>query len=413
MTAPRRPRIGVLAVAVVLAAAAALPVEAQTIDARTVDTFRSRARMRTGWLYLTPSLALDRMGIETNVFRTAEPEQDYVVSLSPRIEAWLPLPRRTVLAVSAIAGVDYYARFAGERSINPDVSALLHVPAGRARGFVGARYHNTRRRPTFELDLRARRVENEARGGVEVTLTPALAVELRGVLERIRFDADTYFLDTRLADVLNRDETAGFATLRWRRNVLSTFTAATEVRRARFVYARERDTNSVVARIGAEFHPRALISGSGEVGVHRFDASGLNMPDYTGLVALANLSFRMDDSTRVTLEIERDVRYSYEWRWPYYVLGHYGLQMRRQLAARYYLTAGAGRQRHAYRVRRDGQGPAGRNDTRWTFSGAFGYRLNADFEAGVEMRYYRWDSSTAAWRRLSGVEAGIVLNYGS
>ena len=399
--------------AVASLAAVLLAATVPAADAQTVDDFRSRARMRLGALYLTPSLTLDRLGVETNVFQSPDPEQDFVVAASPRLDAGLALPRRAVLAASVTAGADYYARFSGERSINPDVSALLNVPAGRLRFFAGARYLNTRRRPEFELFLRARRVLDEMHGGVEVDLSRSFSVELRGLRERVRFDTDQYVAGSRLYPALNRDETSGAATLRWRRTALSTFTVDTEVRRVRFLRDPARDNDSVMARVGAEFHPRALVSGAGWVGMRRIDVLGPALPDQAGLIARADLSFFLGERTRLTFLAERDVRYSYEFNWPYYVLNLYGVRVERRLSGRLDLTGQAAREQYGYQPRRDAPFAGDRADDRWTGSGMIGYRLNSDLRVGVEVRYYQWRSTTGRWRSLAGVETGLVLNYGS
>ncbi len=388
--------------------------------AQTTDDFRSQARIRAGGLYLTPTFTLDQLGIETNVFRSPEPERDFVVAVSPGIDAWVPFRRRALLTLSAVAGADYYARLTGERSVNPEGRARLDVPAGRLGFFLSGGYLNTRRRPGFEIDVRTRRIEDEVAGGFRVELLPRLSLELLGRRERHHFDADAFFEGTRLAEYLNRKETVGVATVRWRRTVLSTFTFDTEVREARFRLSPDRDSQSLVLRAGAEFHPRALISGSGTVGVRRFNAFHPTLPDFAGVVALADLSYRLPAGTTLTFTTERDLRYSFERTDPYYVLSQYRVQVRRRLTGPFDVSAGVGRGTYDYErwldarpFQGNGALARGRRDARWSFTGSFGYRLGTETRAGFQVTYFDQDSSTRVRRRYSGLEAGLVFNYGS
>ena len=370
------------------------------------DDFRSRARIRAGALYLTPSFRLERLGIETNVFSEAEPKRDFVVSVSPRVDAWLPIQRRALLSMTFIAGADYYATYASERSFNPDVRFQLEVPARRVTFFAGGDYLNTRRRPDFEIDVRSRRVVREVNGGVTVNLVPRLSIGLEGSQQRIRFDADAVLEGTFLSETLNRDERAVVAAVRWRRTVLSTFEVATELRSARFVRSPDRDADNVIVTVGAEFHPRALVSGSGRIGVRRFDGLRPSLPDIATIVGLADLSYRFGANTRLTFTIARDIRYGFKRMEPYYVISRYTLAVTRRLRGAFDVVGGLSRDFYDY------QSLSGRTEARWNVSGTVGYRLNATTRAGFQFRYINRDSTTRARRSYDGLEAGLVVDYG-
>ena len=66
----------------------AVPVPADTQPgAADDDDGGSQARIRLGILTLAPSLEVDRIGIETNVFNSGDPQSDFVVALRPRLDA--------------------------------------------------------------------------------------------------------------------------------------------------------------------------------------------------------------------------------------------------------------------------------------------------------------------------------------
>ena len=404
-----RPRAGRLRAraALCLAAAVVLCVRPSAATAQTrtgEDDFRSRASMRAGPVYLRPSFTLDRLGVETNVFNRADAQGDFVVAGTPGLDAWLPV-RRVLLATTVATGMEYYRRFAGERSINPSVGTRVEVPLRRVT-FVAARDHlRTRQRPDYEIDLRARRVVTGLNAGVEVDVAPALAATLDWVRERTRFDADAFFAGNYLSETLNRDEEGARASARWRRTALSTFFFATEYREVRFVRSPERDSENVIVTGGAEFHPRALVSGSGEIGVRRFFARGSDVTDITRVVARADLTYRFLTNTAVTFETERDIRYSFRRDDPFYVLNGWRVAVTRQLRGPFDVTLRYGRDTYDY------QGGRGERNSVRAAEVTLGYRLGADNRVGFQVGHVERDSNTDLWH-YGGLQAGVVFDYG-
>ena len=392
----------VSAAALVLLCAGALPAAAQT---RAADgDFRSRARIRAGPLFMRPSITLDRFGIDTNVFNTPEEQSDFVIAGTPRLETWLPV-RRVLVTTEVAAGLEYYRKFAGERSANPRARTQVEVPLRRVTFTAAGDYLRTRERPPYEIDLRARRVETGLNGGVAVEVAPRFDLALEAARERVRFDADAFFAGTYLAETLNRDEDAARLAARWRRTALSTFVFAGEYREARFVRSPERDSGNAIVTAGAEFHPRALISGSGEIGVRRFFARGSDVTDITRVVARADLTYRFGTSTSVTFDAERDIHYSFRRDDPFYVLNRYGISVTRRLRGPFDLTGSYLRDVYDY------QGGSGSRDVVWSGAATLGYRLGDDNRIGFRVRYVRRDSDRGFWS-YDGLEAGMVLDYG-
>ena len=396
-------RVRALAPVVLLALIAPTGAAAQ---ARQIgDDFRTQARIRAGALYMTPTVRVDRLGVETNVFNAVEPQSDVVAAASPRLDAWIPFQRRAVLATTFIGGVEYYKTFAGERSFNPNVRSRLEVPVRRVTFSAGGDYLRTRQRPYYEIDVRARRIVREGNGGVSVELAPRLSIDLEAMRQEHRFDADASFDGTSLAETLNRDERVGAATLRWRRTVLSTFTLGTEVREARFVQSPDRDSNNLTLTAGAEFHPRALISGSGAIGVRRFTARGSAVSDITRLVARADLSYRFPTSTTATFEAERDIVYSFRRDDAFYLVSRYSLLVTQRLSPSFDVTGRVTSDAYDY------QGASGRLDGVWSAEGSVGYFLSQTTRVGFRVLYVTRNSATARWR-YDGIEAGLVFDYG-
>ena len=395
-----------LPAALLLALATVSPAAGTAQTAPALDDFRSRARLRAGPLYLTPRFTLDRLGLETNVFNaTDDPERDFVVAASPEVDLWVPFQRRALLATTVAARTEYFRRFVGERSLNPDVRSRFEVAVRRLSFFAAGRWLDTRQRPAFEIDLRARRVATQTSLGVGVDLAPRLSVELEWLQDHLRFDGDVFFEGTALAETLNRRERAGRAAARWRRTALSTFVFAAEFRGMRFDESPGRDSDNLIVTAGGEFHPRALVSGSGHVGVRQFYALGAAVTDAARVVARADLAFRLPGGLSAAFETERDIEYSFTRLDPYYVVTRYGLALTRRLGGPFEVTGRVVRDTYDY------LGPAGRRDVARDLSGTFGYRLNETTRAGFRVGYVTRRSTTARWR-YEGLQAGLVFEYG-
>lgn len=384
---------------------ALLTAVGQAAHAQTVEDIRSQATVRAGPLYLRPSFRLERLGMETNVFSHPEPQRDFVVSVAPRVEAWLPFQRRAVVSTTFTAGADWYAEHAGERSFNPEVRSRIDLPWRRVTLSAGGGWLRTRRRPDFEIDVRSNRFARDVHAGAAVQVLSRLWLDVEARQRVTGFAADAILEGTYLSETLNRRARSAVASLRWRRTALTTFVVESEVRAVRFFRSPDRDNDNLIVTAGAELHPRALVSGSGRVGVRRFRALGAAVEDISRLVADAELSLRLGGNTAATFTAERDISYSFERVSPFFVVNRYGVQMRRILGGRFDLTGRVRRDLYEYQT-------AGRGrDVRWNVIAEVGYRLNPATRVGFEAGYVKADSTTRARRRYDGILLGFVFDY--
>lgn len=382
---------------------------------RAEDDPRATARMHVGPFYLTPAIAVSSLGVDTNVFNQSDdPQSDFTFSLAPQADVWVPFVRRALVQFSAVVGMDYYQKFASERSINPDLTGRGELYFNRLTLFGEGSYLNTRQRPSFEIDVRARRVEDDFGGGAEVRVLPKLSLEASGRQRRIRFDADAYLDGSSLQQTLDRHSTAFAGAVRWRMSVLTTFEVRAERLADRFVYSPERDTDSLRVAAGAQFRPRALVSGSGHVGFRNFTSVSGTLPDYQGLVALATLSYRLRGTTVFGFTADRDVDYSYEPTQPYYVRAGYGFSIRQQITEQFDLSFGAARYTYTYKdlVGAD-RAAVERVDVNWSYTGSIGYRVGRDSRIGFGVSYYDRMSKAKSSFNCSGLRAGLLMEYGT
>lgn len=410
-----RMRTSILFSLAVLAPGAAA---AQTSAA--IEDVRTNARIHVGPLYLTPSVALKELGVDSNVFNTAgEQESDFTFTLAPSANLWVPVARRALLRATIAADLVWYAQHDSERSIDPQATVRLETYLNRMTLFAENAYLNTRQRANFEIDLRSRHLENNAVAGVDLRLTPKFSVEVAGRRLDSKYDADAEFDGTSLQRTLNRKTTGVQATARHRLTPLTTMRLRYDNLRDAFEYSPGRDSTSFRVMPGVEFKPRALISGTAHVGYRRFRPSEpAVLPGFSGLVADLGLSYTMLGSTTFGVSYRRDLTYSYEETQPFFVDDSVGASVRRALGRRFDLLLSADRHKYAYQelaATLPDAAPVPREpriDTTWNYAGSIGYRIGRVGRVGLGVSYWQRESTTRRFRDYDNLRFGTTATYG-
>jgi hypothetical protein len=407
----------------------ALPVmaSAQSTGAERVDEVRSEASGHLGPLYFTPQVQLKELGVDSNVFNAAgEPKSDFTFTVGPAADAWLPVARRALLQVRAGTDLVWYANYNSERSIDPQVAGRAEIYIRRLTLFAGNEYLNTRQRLNYEIDVRARHIENNATAGAAVRVTPKFSVELAARLEDTRFDSDAQFDGVRLQRTLNQKTTGFSVAPSHRLTPLTTIVVRYERTEDEFEFSPARDSRSVRVMPGVEFKPRALIKGSAYMGYRRFTPSAAGvLPDFSGVVGQLGLSYTLLGSTTFGVSYARDLTYSYEESRPFFVNNWVGASVRRALGRRFDVLASA--DRHVYDYRDLLVQPAAvldgdlavieprlvepRLDTTWNYAGSVGYRIGKG-RVGFGVSYWQRDSNVRNFRDYDNLRFGTTATYG-
>ena len=397
----------------------ALPVlaSAQSIGAERVDEVRREASGHVGPIYFTPQLHLKELGVDSNVFNAAgDPKSDFTFTVGPRADVWIPVARRALFQVRAATDLVWYATYATERSIDPQFMGRSEVYIRRVTLFAEGEYLNTRERLNYEVDARARHVENNATAGVAVRLTPKFSVEVAGRMDETRFDADEELDGVRLQRTLDRKTTGYSVAGRHRLTPLTTIVVRYEGIEDEFRFSPLRDSRSVRVMPGVEFKPRALISGTAYIGYRRFTPSAANaLPEFAGLVGQLGLSYTLLGSTTFGVSFARDLTYSYDEARPFFINTWLGASVRRALGRRFDALVSADRHRYAYRdllaqpvidLVRDP-----RTDTTWNYAAGIGYRIG-NGRIGFGVSYWERESTTRVLRDYDNLRFGTTLTYG-
>ncbi len=151
----------------------------------------------------------------------------------------------------------YYAEYENQRSWNSAHNLRYDVALAHLTPFVAGSYADTRERPGYEIDARARRLDTSGTAGTGVRLSGKTELVLsyrRGLLD---YADDQFFDGVELSQVLNRQTNTGNANLRVRLTPLTTFVVRTEMVQDRF------DTETAPRRRQLRRHARLRAAPAG------------------------------------------------------------------------------------------------------------------------------------------------------
>ncbi len=180
---------------------------------------------------------------------------------------------------------------------------------GRLTPFAEGAYTNTRIRPGYEIDTRARREDVSGRVGVSCSrAVQDQAARVGHAKSSSGTPTARSFSTTDLSRALDRDSTYYGGGMQVELTPLTTFLTDVEVGEDRFVGSPERDADTWKVMPGFKFKPFALIDGELAVGYRKFNTLSPLVPDFGGVIALVDLGYTLR-ATRVRrpLQPRRDV----------------------------------------------------------------------------------------------------------
>jgi len=371
----------------------------------------AKAMVHVGPLRVNPSIALTNAGVDSNVFNSPTPQNDFTMTLTPRADLWLGLGR-TWLSGSLKEDLVYYQKFVSERSANSSYAAALHVPLTRIAFNVRTSYLDTRDRPGFEIDARSQHRQYEFGGSVEARLFGKTFAGVRANQTQIAFDRDQLFRGSDLSTELDRTMTDAGLTVRHQLTPLTSATFSLEHQEDTFTYSHWRDSKSSRIAGGLKFDPNGIISGGGQVGYRHFAPVLGTVEGYDGLTASVDMSYRARASTRLGVLVMRDLQYSYEYEQPYYLQTGLTGTVSQMVGGPFDVVARLG----AYKLGYRGQVEAisslrDRTDSLRIFGGGIGYRFSKGTRLGFDIdRQQR--ISDAPGRAYVGLRFGTSVRYG-
>jgi hypothetical protein len=375
---------------------------------------RSEARSHLGPFYFTPGVRLKELGVDSNVFNAAgEQKSDFTFTLAPTLNVSVPFARRALLATTVGSDLVWYARYATERSVNPQVSVRGEVYLNRITLFGESAQVSTRQRPNYEMDGRSRRAEETVTAGTRVALASKLSVEVSGRRQEIRYDNEAEFDGTSLQRTLNRDSRGVQLTARHRVTPLTTLALRGRVDRDHFPLSPDRNSDSYQVLPGIELAPQALLKGSAYLGYRKFTPSvAAALPAFSGLVGELDLSYTLLGATRFGGSYRRDLTYSYSEFQPFFVDTGVGASIRHALGRRFDILGSADRHVYNYRNFLNVEiASLRRVDTTWNYAASVGYRIGRDGRIGFGASYIQRESTNQS-HAYDNLRFGSTFAYG-
>jgi hypothetical protein len=397
-------RLGALAIVVLMASST--PARAQTQP----DPWEA-ARWRFGPFAVTPRIELKNLGWDNNVFNeTEDPKSSFTTTVGAPIDWWLRFGRARLHGVDYFEGV-YFASYPSQGGFNQRHDLTLQVPLNRIRPYVGGYYLSTNERPGYEIDVRLPRHESELNAGIVIRLTSKVDLDVSGRQTAYSYQDEEY-AGTPYSTRLNRRTEKFGAQARYRLTPLTTITLLADNVRERFSEYPIRDNDGFRILPGVEFGQHALIQGKVQVGYRSFDTVQAGMPDFSGLVASAELSYAFRGMTRFTVGVSRDIYFSYEVLEPFYIQPGFTLSVTQQVRGPWDVQARAGWYQLQYQSAQplEGVTAAGRVDRYNTFGGGVGYRVGRDIRLGFNVDYFRRESVLYT-QSFKGLRAGAAVTY--
>jgi hypothetical protein len=368
-------------------------------------------RFHAGFIRFTPSLVLSNFGVDSNVFNELEdPKSDFTASVGGKAEFWSRLGPRGRLYGNTGVDYQYFKEYDSQRSFGTTNIARLDVDLGRLRPFVEGTYVNTRVRPGFEIDARARRETLGGRAGVGVRVQSKTRLLAWARQEQYRFDSGEEFLDVNLSTALDRDSAYFGVGAEVELTPLTTLVVGGESGEDRFVVSPERDADTYKVMSGFRFKPFALIDGTVLLGYRSFTTLAPIVPDYTGFIATVQLGYSLR-ATRFEGAFNRDVTYSFETTEPYYLQTDWTLAVTQKITHSWDVVGRAGHYTLDYET--VGVPGAGlRSDSGNRYGAGVGYTLGEYMRLGFDVNYMDRTSESDITRNYEGVRAGFAVTYG-
>jgi len=369
------------------------------------------ARFRWGALRFTPGIALTDMGVDNNVFNDADHElSDTTAAIGPAVNFWMNAGSLRMIGKSAGQYL-YFQKYDNQRAWNTADELRFEFPLSRFKPFAVGSYANTKQRPGFEIDSRARASTNAVTLGTDLRFSGKTMATLSGTRAGIAFDEKETFLGSELAAALNRHSDTETAQLKYALTPLTTLVMTADAVQDRFDHDRLRNADSFSVRPGFEFKPFALISGKVSVGIRHFNALNDSVRDFQGAVATVDVKYTLTTSTQLTAKVNRDVAFSFEETEPYYTLTDSGLTLTQRVASSWDVLARSGWQSLAYNGIRTDLGASERTDRGQLYGLGIGYRLGETLRLGLDVNYY-FRRSALTNRNYDGLRAGVSVSYG-
>ncbi len=303
---------------VVAVAVAAMSIAADAWGQGSVPLPSTRVFV-VGPLSLYPQIALRDTGTDSNVYHdSTAPRSDLTYSLTPKLNAVVPIGN-TRFVGTGLGELVYYRTYEDQRTLTTQLDGRYEVMSPGFRPFVSGGFISRGDREGFEIDARVPHTQTLVSVGADVDVTPLTAITAWASRSSTSFDESQQYLSVLLAEQLNHSTDAAAAGARFRLTPLTTLLIATEFQRDRFELVPLRDVDSVRVAPAIAIETGGPLSGDAKAGYRIFKPRDPMLHGYRGFTGSARLHYIPLSVTRVDVEANRDVSFSFDPNQPYYL----------------------------------------------------------------------------------------------
>jgi hypothetical protein len=390
------------------------PVSAQQLLPPPPDAENGISRLRLGPFWLNPSISLTNAGIDTNVFNQPEdqhPKRDFTFSATPQTDLWVRM-RRSWLGGVVKEDLIWYQTYESERASNESYTVGWLAPLTRVSFAAEANLLDTRDRAGYEIDARLQHTDVTYNGNAELRALAKTYFGVRAGRRDVNYSNDSVYDGQSVRERLNRTETSVDFTTRYQMTTLTSLLFQGGRQEDRFELDPLRDANSTRYSIGVSFDPFALIKGSARIGYRRFEPLTAIVPAYEGSTAQVDLSYVALGSTKISVQMVRDVQYSYQITQPYYLQTGGLFSVTQRIAGPMDAGARLTLQQLAYRNREDlAAFLPQRVDHVRMYGGSVGYHVGPELRVAFNVDRQMRDSEVDH-QRYDGLRMGVSATYG-
>lgn len=268
-------------------------------------------RFHIGPFYLTPTLHVGTIGLDTNVFYTAtERQTDVSASGGPGLELVLPLGGSGRFFANGNIDYLYFVRTQSQRRLRGGAAAGFDFRGSRTWSHLEEVYTQAFGRPSYEVDERLSQTEESTRLDLKRRLFGRIAIRVLGRRARLETDQGASYLGNNLTNTLTRDEYRAGGGLDYTITVKTSLVVEGDQEWDRFPLDQGRDADSNRLWVGFRTGPTALISGQALAGFRWFRPKSTPGFELRRTIADVNATWNISPKTSLNAHYGRDFDFS-------------------------------------------------------------------------------------------------------
>jgi hypothetical protein len=266
--------------------------------------------IRLGPFYLTPTLHVGTLGLDSNVFYTATSRQtDFTTSGGPGLDVVLPIGPVVRLFTGGDVNYVYFLRTVSQRKLGGDVNAGGEIVGERFHLRVEDSYTRSFQRPNYQVDERILQNEQDLTGKATSRLGHFI-LEGDTTYATTRVDSGQTFAGTNLSLTMSRNEILTLAKVGYGVTAKTSLVAGADYEVDRFPFETTRDADSNHVFAGLEITSDTRLSGKALGGVRLFRLRLHGSQQVQVPYADVDLTYVTGPRTQLKASYSRDLGYS-------------------------------------------------------------------------------------------------------